>query len=284
MILRRGGPGHGAATACSSSVVWTSEDRGCTPISKPTHSATSWPSGRIDGCPPPPGGPRRDALAASVPRGAWQRLSAGRGAKGQRYYDRAWITLTRPHGHHWLLIRRHSRRGDLAFYRCYAPHPVRLGELVRVAGRRWSVEESFQTAKGLTGLDEHQMRRWPPCRRWTLLAMLPPTPGLHGRAGRRCRRFLHPGSRRRGIAAPHARAISDVGRSACSIAPASSRATMALCESVHRRSKMRRADDHMRVGLHTVTLMRSVRSISSHCSRLLHVACRLFLFPLLRDR
>jgi SRSO17 transposase len=122
---------------------------------------------------PTPAGPRRaDALAASLPRGAWQRLSAGPGAKGQRYYDWAWITLTGQSGHHWLLLRRHPRRGELALYRCYCPTLVRLGELVRVAGCRWTIEESFQAGKGLAGLDEHQLRRWLPWRRWTLLAML----------------------------------------------------------------------------------------------------------------
>ncbi len=49
---------------------------------------------------------------------------------------------------------------------------VPLHVLVGVAGRRWSVEESFQTGKGLAGLDEHQHRRWLPWRRWTLFAML----------------------------------------------------------------------------------------------------------------
>ena len=49
---------------------------------------------------------------------------------------------------------------------------VPLRELVRVAGRRWTVEESFQAGKGLAGLDEHQVRRWTSWRRWTLLAML----------------------------------------------------------------------------------------------------------------
>jgi hypothetical protein len=47
-----------------------------------------------------------------------------------------------------------------AFYRCYAPEVVPLRALVRVAGRRWTVEESFQAGKGLAGLDEHQVRRW----------------------------------------------------------------------------------------------------------------------------
>jgi SRSO17 transposase len=37
---------------------------------------------------------RADVLAARLPRRAWQRLSAGNGAKGQRYYDWAWVTIT----------------------------------------------------------------------------------------------------------------------------------------------------------------------------------------------
>jgi SRSO17 transposase len=115
---------------------------------------------------------RADVLAASVPKGAWARLSAGPGAKGHRYYNWAWVALIGESGHHWLLIRRHLRHGELAFYRCYSPIPVRLGELVRVAGRRWTIEESFQAGKGLAGLDEHQVRRWLAWRRWTILAML----------------------------------------------------------------------------------------------------------------
>lgn len=119
-------------------------------------------------------GPQRaDAVAASVPKGAWARLSAGDGAKGPRRYDWAQIALTNTDpGYRWLLVRRHPRTGELAYFRCYAPHPVGLGELVRVAGRRWTVEESFQAGKGLAGLDEHQHRKWLPWRRWTLLAML----------------------------------------------------------------------------------------------------------------
>ena len=39
-----------------------------------------------------------------------------------------------------------------------SPDLVPLRELVRVAGRRWTVEESFQAGKGLAGLDEHQVQ------------------------------------------------------------------------------------------------------------------------------
>src|SRR6187431_2249485 len=41
---------------------------------------------------------RADELATGLPRRAWHRLSAGPGAKGQRFYDWAWIDHTdRPH-------------------------------------------------------------------------------------------------------------------------------------------------------------------------------------------
>jgi hypothetical protein len=43
---------------------------------------------------------------------------------------------------------------------------------VRVAGRRWTIEQRFQTGKGLLGLDSHQVRRWRSWYRWTTLAML----------------------------------------------------------------------------------------------------------------
>jgi SRSO17 transposase len=61
-------------------------------------------------------------LAARLPRRAWQRYSAGKGAKGHRYYDWAFVAIDpgRP-GHRWLLIRRNRRTGELAFYRCYSP-------------------------------------------------------------------------------------------------------------------------------------------------------------------
>ena len=47
-----------------------------------------------------------------------------------------------------------------------------LATLVRVAGQRWTIEESFQTAKGQAGLDEHQVRKWCSWYRWCTLSML----------------------------------------------------------------------------------------------------------------
>ncbi|TWJ32265.1 SRSO17 transposase [Micromonospora sagamiensis] len=119
---------------------------------------------------------RVDALATGLPTIAWQRISAGRGAKGHRWYD--WSYTALPHatdahgGHHWLLIRRNRRTGELAFYRCWSPQPVPLNRLVAVAGRRWKIEEAFQAAKTGLGLDQHQHRRWRSWHRWTTLVIL----------------------------------------------------------------------------------------------------------------
>jgi SRSO17 transposase len=112
-------------------------------------------------------------IAARLPRQAWQRYSAGAGAKGHRYYDWAWAAIDpgQP-GHRHLLIRRNRRTRELAFYRCYSPRRVPLPLLVKVAGIRWTTQENFQAGKGLAGLDEHQVRRWDSWYRWTTLAML----------------------------------------------------------------------------------------------------------------
>ncbi|MCC5581170.1 transposase [Microtetraspora sp. AC03309] len=56
---------------------------------------------------------RADQVIFSVAQASWQRLSAGHGAKGHRYYDWAAVELDceRP-GRHWLLIRRNRRTSE----------------------------------------------------------------------------------------------------------------------------------------------------------------------------
>jgi SRSO17 transposase len=116
---------------------------------------------------------RADALAKRLPPRAWQRLSAGPGAKGHRWYDWAWVAIEPGRlRFHWLLIRRHRRTRELAYYRCYSPRHVPLATLVKIAGIRWTTEENFQASKGLAGLDEHQVRTWTAWHRWVTLAML----------------------------------------------------------------------------------------------------------------
>jgi len=105
---------------------------------------------------------RVDALSAAVPADDWTRISAGEGAKGARLYDWARVPirpLSEP-DRYWLLLRRRLSDGELAHYLCFCPPGTALAELVAVAGRRWAIEESFQTAKGEVGLDHYQVRRY----------------------------------------------------------------------------------------------------------------------------
>jgi SRSO17 transposase len=126
--------------------------------------------------PTPAGKIRADQLPALLPPWAWQKHSAGAGSHGPRYYSWAWVDLRAEDDadttRHCVLIRRNDTTGELAYLRCYSPRPVTLHTLVTVAGQRWRIEESFQAAKGLAGIDQHQVRRWTSWHRWTTLAML----------------------------------------------------------------------------------------------------------------
>src|SRR3954466_169249 len=115
-------------------------------------------------------------LTQALPEDAWQRLSAGAGSKGERFYDWARLRLTRlqpPPWDHWLLVRR-SRRDptDLAYYVVFGPAETSLATLARVAGRRWAIEECFEVAKQEVGLADYEIRSWPGWYRHLTLAML----------------------------------------------------------------------------------------------------------------
>ncbi len=119
--------------------------------------------------------PRADALAAMLAPQAWKKVSAGAGAKGPRTYHwaRATIRPLEEGRNYWLLVRRSlADPDDLAYYLCHGPGRTPLRELVRVAGARWAIEESFQSAKGQVGLDQYQVRRYDSWYRHITLAML----------------------------------------------------------------------------------------------------------------
>jgi SRSO17 transposase len=119
---------------------------------------------------------RVDALIAVVRAGAWRRMSCGDGAHGPRVYDWTWLPIRRvfEHGRRgWVLARRSiSDPSEIAYYVCFGKRGTRLRELVRVAGSRWAVEESFQTAKNEVGLDQYQARRYDAWYAHITLAML----------------------------------------------------------------------------------------------------------------
>jgi SRSO17 transposase len=114
-------------------------------------------------------------ILAELPVDGWERLSAGAGSKGLRWYDWRRLELSEPperSSKRWLLIRRSiSDPSELTGYIAFAKAGTRLGEMVRVAGTRWSVEESIQTAKGEVGLDHYEVRSWTGWYRHITLAM-----------------------------------------------------------------------------------------------------------------
>ena len=123
-----------------------------------------------------PGQHAAATLAAAVSAEEWQRLSAGAGAKGERFYDWARVRLMRlqqPPWEHWLLVRRHSSKPDqLAYYVVFGPAETSLATLARVAGRRWAIEECFEVAKQEVGLADYEIRSRHGWYRHITLAML----------------------------------------------------------------------------------------------------------------
>ncbi|MFD5271557.1 IS701 family transposase [Streptomyces sp. NPDC058335] len=126
-------------------------------------------------------GPRIDHLVGQAPPEAWQRLSAGSGAKGERLYDWAAARLPavgefdgdEPTRQRWMLARRSITRPDeIAYYLACASLEATLADLVRVAGCRWKIEECFQSAKNECGLDQYEVRRYVGWYRHITLAML----------------------------------------------------------------------------------------------------------------
>jgi SRSO17 transposase len=115
------------------------------------------------------------AILADLPTQGWETLSAGLGSKGPRWYDWLRLELSDPPQagwKRWLLVRRSiSDPSELTGYIAFARAQTPLSELVRVAGARWTVEESIQTAKGEVGLDHYEVRSFTGWYRHMTLAM-----------------------------------------------------------------------------------------------------------------
>src|SRR3954470_22645072 len=131
--------------------------------------------------------PAVTGTAETIPRAlapsAWQRLSAGEGTQGARLYDWAYLELadldaddtvpglsgTWTRG---LLIRRSIADNDLAYFTTWCPAGTSMETLVAVEGRRWAIEDSFETAKTELGLDHNESRSWHGWHRHVSLVML----------------------------------------------------------------------------------------------------------------
>ena len=157
MALRRAGKGYVLGVAATSQF-------------------TSW------GAKPPVAGTAAE-IAGALDPSAWQRLSAGAGSKGERLFDWAYLELADLEAAEYnetlaglwtrgLLIRRNIADGDLAFFTTWCPAGTAMETLVAVEGRRWAIEDGFETAKNELGLDHNETRSWHGWHRHVSLVML----------------------------------------------------------------------------------------------------------------
>jgi len=131
----------------------------------------------------PPAAGTAEEIAKGLGATAWKRLSAGEGTKGPRLHDWAYCELAdldageydETRSGLWtrgLLIRRNIADGDLAFFTTWCPAGTSIDTLVKVEGRRWAIEDSFETAKNELGLDHNETRSWHGWHRHVALVML----------------------------------------------------------------------------------------------------------------
>jgi SRSO17 transposase len=124
-----------------------------------------------------------EAIAAGLEEGAWQRRSAGDGTKGERLSDWAYCEPADLDGAEYnevlsglwtrgLLIRRSLEDGELAFFSTWCPAGTEIDTLVMVEGRRWAIEDAFETAKTELGLAHNETRAWHGWHRHVSLGML----------------------------------------------------------------------------------------------------------------
>src|SRR5437763_5934217 len=140
-----------------------------------THPFWSWGEAPVAGT--------AEGIARGLPASAWVRLSAGDGTKGPRLYDWAYLELAEleaeevgcPEPGTWtrgLLIRRSLSDASLAYFTTWCPAGTSLELLVGVEGRRWAIEDAFETAKNELGLDHNETRSWHGWHRHVSLVML----------------------------------------------------------------------------------------------------------------
>ena len=124
-----------------------------------------------------------EEIAADLDDTAWQRLSAGMGRKGERLYEWAYLELADLAADEYdpdrsglwtrgLLIRRSLNDEALAFFSTWCPAGTGIATLVGVEGRRWAIEDAFETAKTELGLDHNETRSWHGWHRHVSLVML----------------------------------------------------------------------------------------------------------------
>jgi SRSO17 transposase len=128
----------------------------------------------------PPYQPPGQVMVADVAEGlepdAWQRLSCGEGAQGERWDEWAYVPLRPGLQRGWLhalVIRRDLHDpAERAYSLVFAPIDTPLAAIVRAIGARWTIEDVFKLAKRQVGLDQYEVRSWTGWHRHVTLALL----------------------------------------------------------------------------------------------------------------
>jgi SRSO17 transposase len=124
-----------------------------------------------------------EEIAKDLDPAAWRRLSAGEGTKGPRLSDWAYLELADLDADEYragaiglwtrgLLVRRGLADGECAYFTTWCPAGTTIEALVAVEGRRWAIEDAFETAKTELGLDHDETRSWHGWHRHVSLVML----------------------------------------------------------------------------------------------------------------
>jgi SRSO17 transposase len=160
-----------------------------------------------------------EEIARALAPSAWKRLSAGEGTKGPRLSDWAYLELADLEADEFndaldgtwtrgLLVRRGLGDGGRAYFSTWCPAGTEIETLVAVEGKRWAVEDAFETAKNELGLDHNETRSWHGWHRHVSLVML--AFAMLARARRRANQAPPPKTAPR---LPRARSPSSAGRS-----------------------------------------------------------------------
>jgi SRSO17 transposase len=110
-----------------------------------------------------------EEIAEELDPAAWQRLPAGPGTKGERVYEWAYCELADLEASEYdeslsglwtrgLLIRRSLTDGERAYFSTWCLAGIGIETPVAVEGRRWAIEDAFETAKTELGLAHNETR------------------------------------------------------------------------------------------------------------------------------
>jgi SRSO17 transposase len=107
-----------------------------------------------------------DAIAQTLRRKQWRRITIKEGTKGPQTVEVATVRAVMvedglPGRAEWLIFRRSLEpEAELKVFRCNAPAKTSRKVLARLTGRRWPVESAIAEAKGEVGMDHYEVRGW----------------------------------------------------------------------------------------------------------------------------